>query len=171
MKIKSFEELDAALLEMSKSQAVIQEEEAAMNKEIQDIKERYDERTAETSGTIASISDAVEKFCNENKSEFDKQRSRVLTHGKVGFRNNPPKVMQLNKKWKVESSIAFLKKLFGKKYLREKPELNKDVILADYAKEIIADEDLAGVGLRVDQDETFYIEVNWENINQKSAAA
>jgi phage host-nuclease inhibitor protein Gam len=80
--------------------------------------------------------------------------------------------VQLNKKWKVESSIAFIRKLFKGLYLREKPEIDKDTILADYAKGTLTDEQLAGVGLRVDQDENPTYESNWVELQSagKSAA-
>lgn len=170
MKINTFEELDSALLELGKAQAELQKQEASMNEEIQLITDKYSEKTAECSGTVATIEDAIESFCSKNKDEFDETRSRVLNHGKVGFRTNPPSVKQLNKKWKVESSLAFIKKLFGKKYLREKTELDKAAILADYAAEKLNDEDLAGAGLRIEQEESFSIEANWTEIKNVKAA-
>lgn len=170
MKITNFEELDQALLELGKAKAELQKQEAAMNEEIQQITDKYSESTAEISGTVATIEDSIEAFCGKNKGEFDETRSRVLNHGKVGFRTNPPSVKQLNKKWKVESSISFAKKLFGKKYLREKTELDKAAILADYAAEKLHDEDLAGMGLRVEQEETFTVEANWVEIKSVKAA-
>jgi len=171
--INTEEEVNNALLELGKAQVIVQNKEAAMNEEIQAIKTRYDEdeELAEAQGNIALYSDAVENYLADHKNDFLKERSKVFTHGKIGFRNSPPKVVQLNKKWKVESSLTFLKKLFGKKYLREKLEINKELILADYAKENLQDEDLAGVGLRVDQDEKMIVESNWEEIKQSSKAA
>jgi len=170
LKIKSFEELDTALLDLGKAQAELGIQEAEMNKEIQLVTERYAESTAEYSGNIATLEDAIETFCMANKFEFDKTRSRTLNHGYVGFRTNPPKVMQLNKKWKVESSLAFLKKLFKSKFTRTKLEIDKEAILAEYARESLTDEDLAAVGLRIDQDETFTVEANWIEIKKTQAA-
>jgi len=164
MKIKSFEELDQSLLVLGKAKAELQRQEATMNEEIQKIKDKFAEDTAELMGITASLEDAIESFCIAHKSEFDATRTKILNHGKVGFRTNPPKVLQLNKKWKVESSIAFLKKLFGKKYLREKLEIDKEAILADYAIDKIKDEDLAGAGLRIEQEETFICEPDWTKI-------
>lgn len=170
IKIKSFEDLDSALLELGKLTASFTKKEADMNEELQKVTERFTEDTAELSGQIASYEDAIEKFCKEHKAEFTETRSKALNHGTVGFRTNPPKVVQLNKKWKTESSLAFLKKLFGKKYTREKLEIDKAAILADYAAEKLSDEDLAGAGLRVDQDETFSAEPNWIELKSVKAA-
>ena len=171
--INTDEEVNNALLELGKSSVIVQNKEAAMNEEIQKIKARYDddEELAEANGNIALYSDALENYLTSHKKDFIATRSKIYTHGKIGFRTTPPSVKQLNSKWKVESSIAFLKKLFKKTYLREKPEINKDLILADYASGKLADEDLAGVGLRVDQNEKFIIESNWEEIKQSSSKA
>lgn len=172
MKIDSYEELDDALLLIANYEADLHKSEADLNKELQEVKERYDNLTAKTQGEWAKLNDAIETFCKNNKSDFEgDKRSRALTHGRVGFRNNPPKCVQLNKKWKVESSIAFIKELFKGKYIRTKPEINKEAILADYAKEKLTDTDLAGVGLRIDQEETFFCDVDWQSINQKSNVA
>jgi len=170
MKIKSFEELDGALLELGKARAELQTQEAAMNEELQVITDKYAAKTAECSGTVATIEDAIEAFCEKNKDEFDETRSKIFNHGKVGFRTNPPSVKQLNKKWKVESSIAFAKKLFGLEYLREKTELDKPAILAAYAADKLKDEDLAGMGLRIEQEESFMVEANWTEIKNIKAA-
>lgn len=170
MKIKTFDDLDNALLELGKAKAELQKQEAEMNEEIQVVTDKYAESTAECSGTVATIEDAIEDFCSRNKDEFDETRSKIFNHGKVGFRTNPPSVKQLNKKWKVESSIAFAKKLFGKKYLREKTELDKATILGDYAAEKLKDEDLAGMGLRIEQEETFTAEANWIELKNVKAA-
>ena len=45
-----------------------------------------------------------------------------------------------------------------------KEEIDKDSILGDYAQEKIDDSRLASVGLRVDQDETFFTQIDWETI-------
>lgn len=170
MKIKTFDDLDNALLELGKAKAELQTQEAAMNEEIQAITDKYAGKTAECSGTVATIEDAIEAFCEKNKDAFDESRSKIFNHGKVGFRTNPPSVKQLNKKWKVESSIAFAKKLFGLEYLREKTELDKAAILGAYAAGKLKDEDLAGMGLRIEQEETFTAEANWVELKNVKAA-
>lgn len=172
MKIESFEDVEKAMYELALIETNLAAEEAAMNKEIAVIQNAYAEKTAKKAGEAARLNDEIEAFCKKNKDTFDSPRSLINTHGKIGFRTNPPKVVQLNKKWKVESTLAFIKELFGgKKYLRTKPEIDKEAILADYAKEKINDSDLAGVGLRVDQEETFFIEINWDSIKKQTKAA
>lgn len=164
MRIVSYDDVNNALLEIGKAESVVAKKEAEMNGKIQKIKEQYDTDTEEQRNKIDEYKKRVESFCNANKGDFTKQRSNPLPHGVIGFRNNPPKVVQLSKKWTVKSSLEFLKKLFNGKYVRTKDEMNKDQILGDYAAGIVDDSKLAAAGIRIDNDETFFIEINWDSI-------
>lgn len=162
--IQSFEDVDAKLLELSKHESFIVKREASMNEKIQNIKQKFDDETADARAQKGLIETEIHAFCLQNKSEFAKQRSKKLIHGIVGFRVNPPKVNQLSRKFTVATTLGFLKKLFNGKYIRLKEEIDKDSILSDYAAEKIDDSKLASVGLRVDQDETFFTQIDWETI-------
>lgn len=164
MRITNYEDVNVCLLEIGKAESLVAKSEALMNQKIQDIKDKYDKETEPQRSLIEDYKKRVESFCNANKGDFIKQRSNNMTHGVVGFRNNPPKVVQLSKKWTVKSSMEFIKKLFNGKYVRSKDEINKDQVLADYAAGIVDDSKLAAVGLRIDNDETFYIEINWDSL-------
>ena len=164
MRIASYDDVNQCLLEIGKSESIVAKKEAEMNGKIQLIKDKYDKETEEERKQIEDYKKRVENFCNANKGDFIKQRSNPLPHGVVGFRNNPPKVVQLSKKWTVKSSLEMLKKLFNAKYVRSKDEMNKDIILADYASGVVNDSNLAAAGVRIDNDETFFIEINWDTI-------
>lgn len=164
MRLSNFEDVDNALLEIGRTESVVAKKEAEMNSKIQQLKEKYDTETETERRFIDETKERIENFCMANKTDFDKQRTFNLKHGSVGFRNNPPKVVQLNKKWTVKSSLEFVKKLFNGTYVRAKEELNKDQILADYAGKVLDDSKLAAVGLRIDNDETFTTEINWESL-------
>ncbi len=164
MRIVSYDDVNLCLLDIGKAESKVAKKEAEMNQKIQLIKDKYDTETQEDRDLIADYKKRVEAFCNANKGDFIKQRSQVMNHGAIGFRNNPPKVVQLSKKWTVKSSLEFLKKLFDGKYVRSKDEVNKDQILADYAANVLNDSKLAAAGLRIDNDETFFIEINWDSL-------
>lgn len=165
MRIVSYEDVNNALFDIGKAESLIAKKEAEMNQKIQVIKDKYDNETIAEREAAADLRKRVEAFCKANKGDFMKTRSNPLVHGVIGFRNNPPKVIQLSKKWTVKSSLEFLKKLFNGKYIRAKEEMNKDQIMADYAAGIIDDSKLAAVGIRIDNDETFFIEINWDSLN------
>jgi len=167
--INSFEEADNKLMELSKHESFIAKKEASMNEKIQNIKQKFDEETADARAQKNLIESEVHSFCLNNKVEFLKQRTKKLIHGTVGFRTNPPKVNQLNKKFTIKTTIEFLKKLMPD-YIRMKEEVDKEKVLADYASEAIDDSKLAAVGLRVDQDETFFCEIDWETIQSDAVS-
>lgn len=168
--VKSFDQLDELILRYAQIEAKLAKSEAAMNEKIQKIRESYKEVNDPLSSERSEIEKILENFCIANKHEFQKQRSRDFTHGIVGFIFNPPKVAQLNKKYTVKTSIELLKRIFNDIYIRSKEEINKEAILADYASQKIDDQKLAAVGLKIDQDETFYISPKWETIEDKKAA-
>jgi phage host-nuclease inhibitor protein Gam len=162
--IQSYEDLDKQLLELGRLDSFIAKKEAEMNTKLQNIKDKYAEETTEARSTKAMIEKEIQAFGLLNKGDFSKERTKSFIHGSIGFRTNPPKINQLNKKYSVATSIELLKKIFNK-YTRQKSEIDKDAILTDYAAKAITDENLAAAGLRVDQEETFTIEINWEALN------
>lgn len=168
MKIKTYEELDQALLEAGKLSVELTKKEAELNSKIQKIREQFDQSTEGLRENLASLETDIQAYCLKHKEEFNKERRKELVHGFVGFRTNPPKVLQLNKKFTVKTTIELIKKLFEGKYIRTKEELNKDSILTDYSAKELTDDKLAAVGLRIDQDETFFYEVNWESLKDKA---
>lgn len=167
--IQSFEDVDKKLLELSKHESFIAKKEAAMNEKLQNIKQKFDEETADARAQKTLIEQEIEAFCMQNKSEFLKQRAKKLIHGTIGFRTHTPKVNQLNRKYTVKTTIELLKKIFNTTYIRLKEEIDKEKILSDYSAQVLDDDKLAGVGLRVDQDESFFTEVDWEAIESDAA--
>lgn len=179
MEIKTFEEVDSALLQIAKMESIRVKKEAAMNAAIQKIREKYEEETTTERENISSLESDIQTFCLKNKREFEKDKRSVdLVHGSVGFRTNPPKVLQLSSKFKVATTLELIKKILDpSKYIRTKIELNKEAILADYIeknktvdlkpKELetkLTDEKLSAVGLRIDQEETYYYEIKWDEL-------
>ncbi len=168
--IRTYEDVDKALLELGRHEGFIAKKEAEMNKRIQDIKDRFNEQTADARAAKQMIEQDIKSFCMINKADFMKSRAKKLIHGVIGFRTNPPKVVQLNRKFTVKTSLELLKKIFTGKYVRMKEEIDKEAILADYSKEELTDDKLAAVGLRVDQDEKFFVEIDWDSLNKDAAA-
>lgn len=166
MKIKTFDDVNKGLLEIAKKDSLITKKEIAMNDQINKIKNRFDEETKELRAQKQLLEQEVQGFCTINKGSFGKLKSMPLLFGTVFFRTSPPKVIQLNKKYSVATSIELAIKLFGKKFVREKKELNKDAILASYVAKEVDDEKVAAIGLRIDQEEKFGYEINWEELSE-----
>lgn len=163
-KLKTFEEVDSSLYELAQIESKLAKKEALMNEKIQKIKDQYDEETAQERAAKLSITQDVEGYLILNKSEFDKIRTKKLVHGTVGFRYGTPKVLNLSKKYSTKTVLELAKKLFKTKYVRQKEELNKDAILADYASGKLDDSKVASFGARIDKGETVVINIDWESL-------
>ncbi len=164
--IETVEEVDQKLLDLGGLKVHISKAEANMNAKMQALRQKFDEETQDDRAKAEFIEKEIEQYCIINHAKFDRQRTIELTHGSIGFRTNPPKVNQLNKKYSVQTSLELIKRIFTGKYLRTKEEIDKEAILTDYATKAITDEQIAGVGLRIDQGEKFFCEPKWEEIQE-----
>jgi phage host-nuclease inhibitor protein Gam len=164
IEIGSFEEADNFLLELGELTADVAEEEAEMNRSMQEARDKFATRTETKLMRKAQIEKTLEHYCIRNKVEFEKTRKKELTHGTLGFQTNPPKVVMLNRKYNESTVIELLKKLRLGRFVRSKDTLDKELVITTYLGKEINDEKLAGAGLRIDQGETFICEPKWEEI-------
>ena len=162
--IHSFDECDGTILKIADCEQELAKAEAEMNEKIQVVRDEYERKTNVTRAMRDGLKSEVERFCIVNKDTFEKSRRKNFIHGIVGFRSTPPKTALLNRKYKWETVLELLKKLNLVKYVRTKEEIDKDAILASYASKEIDDQKLAAVGLKIDQDEKFFIDIKWEEI-------
>jgi phage host-nuclease inhibitor protein Gam len=161
MKISSFVDVGKALFEMAKAQIKIKAAEAEMNDEINAIKKKYDTRTAAARELVTVLSGDIETYCKLNKAEFEKTRSKEFSAGTIGFRNTPPKVVAFAKKFTIAVILGNLKNQ-RPEYVRTKEEIDKESILGAYAAKNIDDEQLKALGLKVDNDDQFFINLKEE---------
>lgn len=120
------------------------------------IREKYASKLAELEELKEKSFDTLQAFATENQEElFVKKKSLEMTHGVIGFRTGTPKLKTL--KGFTWASALQLVKEFLPGYLRQSEEIAKDKLLADRD-----DEQMLGLmtkcGIRVAQDETFYVE-------------
>jgi phage host-nuclease inhibitor protein Gam len=167
--IANYTDLDLRLLELGSIETEVAEKEADMNAELQQIREKYAKLNEENLEKKKELVIDIELFCIENKDQFEKVKSKELTHGKIGFRFPPPKVVLLNRSYAWDTVANLLMKLYKDKYVRVVHEPNKEKILADSfgEKKLLNKDDLAGVGLRIEQKEKFYYEIKWESIEKQ----
>jgi phage host-nuclease inhibitor protein Gam len=164
VEIQSFTDVDALLLELGQLTATIAEEEAEMNRKIQEARERYARQTEQALLRKSQLEKTIEQYCIANKDKFEKQRKLELTHGVIGFQTNPPKVVMLNRKYNENTVLELLKKLRLSRFIRIKEQIDKEALIATYLGKEIDDAKLASVGLRIEQTETFICEPKWEEI-------
>ncbi len=133
---------------------------AQMDVEVTKIREKYAEQLEPLRETCERQFEVVQTYCEENKATlFDKRRSWETTHGTVGFRTGTPKLKLLPKKtW---ATVLDNLNHYLPDYVRTISEPAKDRLLTDRDLPEVATV-LPKVGLMVDQDEKFFIEIKKE---------
>ena len=102
----------------------------------------------------------LEQFAvSQRKTVFAEKKSLVLAHGTIGFRTGPPQLKLLSR-WTWDKVLLGLTGAWVK-YVRNKPDVNRQAILADAAAEPrqITDAALSKMGVKVFQAEAFYLEL------------
>lgn len=199
-RLRSADDLDRALAELSWIDAESQRVEAAAQKEIAAVKARYQEQLVvaidDAERTFAErraeLAEAVEKFAVRKRDALLEagKKSRVLTHGTIGWRNGAPAVVYRDgesEKTLIERAtrgcnlLAKLRELLAKLCpIRRVPadhvfdvklSLNKTRVKTLHAEGKLSDAQLAELGLAVETPaEQFYLQVNDYPVQRESAA-
>lgn len=125
---------------------------------IASIQEEHNPRIEQISESISAKLLMCEKYATTHKdSLFGKFKSAASNLGLFGFRTGNPKLVLLNRKWKWTDVINALKGIGRTDLIRTKEEPDKDAIKK------LTDAELASIGLRIEQDEPFFIEPKRED--------
>ncbi|MDR3427826.1 host-nuclease inhibitor Gam family protein [Silvimonas sp.] len=117
--------------------------------------------------SIAAKVDALRAWAESHPEDFPKDRkSIVFLSGTLGFRTGTPKLALLSRAWKWEMVLnAVLARAFA--FTRTTTELDKEAILAFAAsepdKEALETKVLKPIGVKVVQEESFYVEPKLTN--------
>jgi phage host-nuclease inhibitor protein Gam len=129
---------------------------AKMNSELDEVRERYEEKLQTLRGNINIRRSALEEWGEKHKTLFEPKRSIEFDRGTIGFRTAPPKLKLLSKRtWDYVKDALQKAGFFA--YTRTETTVAKDLIIADRAT---FDESLLKeVGIKIVQDEVFFCEV------------
>ncbi len=138
--------------------AQLREAEAQRDQSIQAVRDSYESRIDTLKKRKAAILKSTAVFAALNKDTvLDKERrSGETTQARYGFQLNPQKLVVLSRQYKMDDILtqALLQpEEWRAKYLRySKVELNKHALMTD-----MTDSDLAKLGLKKTQSDSFYI--------------
>jgi phage host-nuclease inhibitor protein Gam len=156
------EQMEQAFAEFATADARSQQITSKMDVEITRIREKYQDDLLKLSEVKERNFDIMQTFAVENRADlFSKRKSIETVHGVLGFRTGTPKLKTL--KGFTWPSVTNLLKEFLPAYVRTVEEPAKDRLLADRDNEDVADL-FAKVGIKVDQDETFFVEPKKEEV-------
>lgn len=164
-------DVDRAMADMIETQAGLRTDEASMNEELTEVRERYEDGIDEARGKLANIEAQIALFCEDHRELFGDKKTLELTHGVVNFRLGTPKTQTLRKwTWKlVLAAIEELGKKFAR-YLTVKTSVDKAALLKARAAGELTDEQLADFGVEVVQEETFAVAPRYEEASEPVAA-
>lgn len=160
------EQAEQVLGEIARLSVMQEALETALADEIVTATEKYEGRIESARLEIRSRTKLLNTWAKANPAEFPKGKKSIeFIFGRLGFRTTTLSVSRLRKAT-VESIVGRLQKEFAK-YVRTKPEINKDAIISDYiaaekspdpkAKQWLVDS-LDALDLRVGRSETFFVE-------------
>jgi phage host-nuclease inhibitor protein Gam len=156
--IRTREELEAAMTDYSEKHARLAGMVAALDVEIAQVRENHQAEISAATEALDEAEAGLGSWAALNPGEFAAKKSIDLIAGRIGFRTTPPAVALL-KGVKAEAAIAML--LDGELaalYTREAVTLDKEAILADHATGKVTDAQLRAHGLKVKQEERFFVE-------------
>src|SRR5262249_51832544 len=111
-------------------------------------------------------------YCQKQRAElFPEKKSLDFLLASVGFETTPPRVDKVNSKDTFGKIGLRLESLnWGAAYVRyPDPEVNKEKILADRTR--LKPEQLEEAGLRIEQDENFFIRPKSDVVDQSAKVA
>jgi len=131
-----------------------------MNRQIQQTREIFQPKITNADTEIARLIGIAKTWSENNVEEFGPRKSIEMVHAVVGFRTGTPKLKTLTKwTWdRVKAAIL----VRGLDYIRTKEEVDKEQILSD--REQFGAAGLSAIGLKVVQEESFFVEPKRENI-------
>lgn len=135
---------------------------AKMDEEVTKVRDKYQDELSGLEKECETQQEVIQTYCEENKEAlFNKKRSMDTSHGSVGFRFGTPKLKLLPKmNWvKVLDNL----KAYLPSYVRTTEEPAKDRLIIDRELPEVT-ENLKKVGLMVDNDEKFFIELKKEEM-------
>jgi phage host-nuclease inhibitor protein Gam len=135
---------------------------AVMEARVLKVREEYATSLGLCAEGVARGTERLKLWALANPAEFEKAKSVQFPAGTVGFRTGMPKLALLNRKWNWTKALEAMQRLMPK-FIRQKPEIAADVILCE-REEPSMKLALPAVGLKIVQDETFFVEARLEHL-------
>jgi phage host-nuclease inhibitor protein Gam len=140
-----------------------------MDRQMSEIRSRFEADLGPVQKTLEEKTAVAQDWAESNPSEFGKLKSIEFVHGQVGFRTGKPTVKTLSG-WTWDRVLEALRGLaWAKSLIRTEETVNKQGILDQ--RESLTSEELRQIGVRIVQDESFYIEPKLQELANKIVEA
>ncbi len=155
----SREQVEEVVREMCLARARLDEQQARLNEELARVRTHYEQALSELGQRYEALEEQAHVWADGHPEEFVAKRALAMVHGTLGYRTGMPQLKTV-KGVTWDKALALLKANLPH-YVRVREEPDKEALLAD--REVLGD-DLRTLGLRVEQAERFFVEVNREEV-------
>lgn len=156
--LSSWDDVDSCLAEIAKADRELSLIEGAANEQIETIRKAIKDASQPVLDKKAGLELAIKEYCEANRAEFAKVKTKALTFGEVGFRLSTKIMIK-----RIAETLQALKDLSLGHCIRTKEEPDKE------AMKLLTDDVLAEVGAGRKTENTFGYTLNLERINGEVA--
>jgi phage host-nuclease inhibitor protein Gam len=153
--LENWDEVDDALRQIGMIDREAGLLESSANEQIDRVKAETKESAAPLLAKKAALELAVKEFCEANRGDFAKVKTRLLTFGSVGFRLSTKIMIK-----RIADTLQALKDLDLKSCIRIREEADKE------AMKNLPTETLAAVGASLKTENVFGYEIDQERLKE-----
>lgn len=161
--LKTVADVETAMNELVRSKAALDKRTAEANMKIADIRDEYTEDISALEEEVKRLESSIETWADEHRDDEELfpngKKSFELQAGTISFRKGAAKVV-LAKRKKLADVVEFLanithkSKALWKQFLTTPaPTLDKSAVKKAYDEGDVTDEDLAEIGLAIEEGE------------------
>ncbi|QYM80255.1 host-nuclease inhibitor Gam family protein [Horticoccus luteus] len=160
-------EFDRCVDDLARTTVALRKLEARRDEKIQAVRAEWEPGVREAGARVEALTLLVEKYAEEHRDELlpGKAKSAETALAFFGFRLGQPTLKLLNRSWTWEKVVEVLDARHLLTFIRMRREPDKDAL-----KQQLDAEQLAAVGCRVDQAETFFVEPKEQSSTEAKAS-
>jgi phage host-nuclease inhibitor protein Gam len=156
--VSSINEANDALHALLLAEVELEKQQGAMDLARAAASSRFEGAINTQKERVADLKLQLQTWYMANFKDIDEagQKSAKLHYGTVGRRLGNPTLKPLHRSWTWAGIAIKLRSVYNARFFREaEPEIDKQMVRAE-----LNAEQLAAVGLKVEQDEAFYVETD-----------
>jgi phage host-nuclease inhibitor protein Gam len=140
-----------------------------MDAEIAGIRKSYEGNLSAIESDLEIKTEALRIWAEAHPEEFPKGRKSIeFVQGLIGFRTGTPKLALLNRRWNWDKVLESVR-TYLPAFVRDHPEVDKEALL-NQRDEPIIEQTLPLCGMKVVQDEGFYVEPRLTEVETRQTA-
>lgn len=129
-----------------------------MDEQILALRALYGPQIDAHAASLKAKTQLVQAWADANPDEFSKRKSVDFPAGRIGYRTGTPKLKCLAGHTFAKILDKLLSLPWGEAFVRVKSEVDKEGIIAQVAQGNLQPAELREIGVKVEQDETFFVE-------------